>query len=312
MAFFDFTGAAQSVGSSGTITGGTTHPNITFTFSIGANSQAQFSGGNFNFSELSDTGWVATLTLTMTPATTINSIAFTNNPSLNVSGLSVSTNTVPFAGGQQVKFSFSGQGGNFFITSFDAACFLTGTRIATPRGEVAVEDLVAGDRVLTAQGGETTVQWLGHQDMDTRFQHPAKINPICITAGALAPGLPQRDLYLSADHAVALDGLLINAGALVNSTSIYRVAQMPKDGFTYYHVETDAHELILAEGCAAESYLDIPDRSAFQNGAARGDAAPIPEMALPRITTARLLPDRTRARIANRAGQLAAPLALAG
>ncbi|MCP3971328.1 MAG: Hint domain-containing protein, partial [Rhodobacteraceae bacterium] len=143
----------------------------------------------------------------------------------------------------------------------EIACFCAGTSIATPDGAVPVETLQAGDRVLTACGGETTVQWLGRQQIAPRLTHPAKVNPIRISAGALSPGLPARDLCVSPDHALEIDGLLINASALVNGTSIHQVSDMPLDGFTYYHVETETHELILAEGCAAESYLDIPDRS---------------------------------------------------
>ncbi|MCP3972469.1 MAG: hypothetical protein GY717_19540, partial [Rhodobacteraceae bacterium] len=86
----------------------------------------------------------------------------------------------------------------------------------------------------------------------------------------------------------------------VNGTSIHQVSDMPLDGFTYYHVETETHELILAEGCAAESYLDIPDRSAFVNGAERADAPVIEEMDLPRISTSRLVPAAIAQRLGSR------------
>ncbi len=177
------------------------------------------------------------------------------------------------------------------------SCFCAGTRIATADGAVAVELLQPGDKVRTAGGGETTVRWLGQQEVAPRLRHPATVNPICISAGALAEGLPTRDLYVSPDHAVEIDGMLINAILLINGRSIYQVASMPLDGFTYYHVETDRHELILAEGCPAESYLDIPDRSSFVNGAERADAPVIREMARLRISSKRLLPDAIKTRL---------------
>jgi hypothetical protein len=124
-----------------------------------------------------------------------------------------------------------------------------------------------------------------------------KINPICVTAGALGPGRPARDLYLSGDHALEIDGYLINAGALVNGRTIHQVAEMPKAGFTYYHVETDAHELILAEGCAAESFIDYAGRDGFVNGDDRAGEPPIREMDLPRISDVRLVPDSIRTRL---------------
>ncbi|MCP3969291.1 MAG: hypothetical protein GY717_03035, partial [Rhodobacteraceae bacterium] len=92
----------------------------------------------------------------------------------------------------------------------------------------------------------------------------------------------------------------------VNGTSIHQVSDMPLDGFTYYHVETETHELILAEGCAAESYLDIPDRSSFVNGAERADAPVIEEMDLPRISSSRLVPAAILGRLAGRTERKAA------
>lgn len=149
--------------------------------------------------------------------------------------------------------------------------------------------------MLRADGGETTVEWLGIQHIDVPLEHPLKIHPICISAGSLGESLPERDLWLSKDHAIALDGLLINAGVLVNDTSIYQADDMPKEGFTYYHVETKTHELILAEGLACESYLDMPSRDGFDNGNERATAPPIQEMSMPRISSSRLLPPHIRA-----------------
>jgi hypothetical protein len=40
------------------------------------------------------------------------------------------------------------------------------------------------------------------------------------------------------------------------------------DVVTYYHVELPCHDVILAEGLPTESYLDIDDRSNFDNGGA--------------------------------------------
>ncbi|MGC1494701.1 MAG: Hint domain-containing protein [Sulfitobacter sp.] len=185
----------------------------------------------------------------------------------------------------------------YSLTAAGVTCYCAGTRISTPDGTVDVENLVPGDVVVTADGGTSTVKWLGRQPVNTQFSNPAKINPIQITAGALGKGVPLRDLYVSPDHAIALDGMLINASVLVNGSSIYQVANMPQDGFTYYHVETDAHELILAEGVAAESYLDIPDRSAFVNGADRAGAPAIKEMDIPRISSRRLLPDAIKVQL---------------
>jgi hypothetical protein len=184
-------------------------------------------------------------------------------------------------------------------------CFCAGTKIATPDGDVSVEDLQPGDKITTADGGTTTVKWLGIQSVHTQLTDPTVVNPICIRAGALADSVPERDLFVSGDHGIEIDGILYNAGALVNGSSIYRVAQMPSEGFTYYHVETDEHDLILAEGCSAESYLDVIDRTHFDNGAEREGAQAIREMALPRISASRMVPQDVREQLVSRASLIA-------
>jgi hypothetical protein len=83
-----------------------------------------------------------------------------------------------------------------------------------------------------------------------------------IEAGAFGPGRPVRDLYLSPNHAVYIDDVLIPAKHLINGSTI---AQAPVDEITYYHVELPCHAVLLAEGLPAESYLDIGDRSNFAN-----------------------------------------------
>ena len=211
------------------------------------------------------------------------------------------TTTLPgTAGVPFVSFVFSAIGGGLDILGIESLtvnCFAKDTLIATPDGPRQVQNLTPGDRISTAPGGETEVKWLGEQRVPARFLHPARINPICIKASALADGVPSADLYVSPDHAIALDGLLINAIALVNGRTIYQVRDMPLDGFSYYHIETDTHELILAEGCPTESYLDIPSRDAFVNGDERANAPVIQEMDMLRISSPRLLPEAIKARL---------------
>lgn len=159
-----------------------------------------------------------------------------------------------------------------FITRPDAvsgtdvvvACFAAGTRIATTAGEVAVEALRVGDRVESAFGGTVPVVWLGWRRVDCRrYSRPAAVWPVRIAAGAFAPRVPRRDLLLSPDHAVFVDGMLIPVGRLVNGTTI---RQQRMDEITYFHIELPAHDVLVAEGLSCESYLDTGNRSAFVNG----------------------------------------------
>ena len=189
-----------------------------------------------------------------------------------------------------------------FLESTYVPCFLAGTRIAVPGGEVAVETLRPGDLVLTADGRSVPVRWIGRRTLATPFV-PEPRRPVCIAAGALGAGLPTRDLRLTPDHALFLDGLLVQAGALVESAAIHRMsAGELGPRFEVFHVDTAAHELILAEGVPAETFVDNVGRQRFDNHAEAaalcGDTgAVIEEMTLPRIKSARQLPRSLRARL---------------
>jgi T5SS/PEP-CTERM-associated repeat protein len=144
-------------------------------------------------------------------------------------------------------------------------CFAAGTRIATERGAIAVENLQAGDRVRVALGeAPQPIIWIGHRRIECARHHdPRLVWPVRIRTGAFGPGLPGRDLWLSPDHAVYINEVLIPVKYLINGGSI---AQVPTDEVTYYHVELPEHSVLLAEGLAAESYLDTGDRANFSNG----------------------------------------------
>jgi hypothetical protein len=194
-------------------------------------------------------------------------------------------------------------------------CFLAGTRIATPAGAMPVESLAIGDPVLTADGRAAPVRWVGVQTVVTLFADPLRSFPIHIAAGALGEGLPVRDLRVSPDHALFLDGVLVQAGALVNGTTIVRETTTP-ERFTYFHVELDDHSLILAEGVPAETFVDTVTRRRFDNfadyAARYGDTgATIAELPAPRIKSARQLPAALRERLAARASATQGALAVA-
>ncbi|NKX44916.1 Hint domain-containing protein [Roseicyclus persicicus] len=181
-------------------------------------------------------------------------------------------------------------------------CFAAGTRIRTPGGDRAVETLAAGDLVMTADGRSVPVKWLWRQTLSTRFGTAERLQPVRVRAGALGEGLPQRDLVVTADHALSIDGLLVDAGALVNGHSIDRVPLSDLgELFAVYHVETADHDLILAEGVPAETFIDYAGRQVFDNHAdymaVHGEAARLPEMPAPRISAARMLPAALKARL---------------
>ena len=137
-------------------------------------------------------------------------------------------------------------------------CFAAGTRIATPQGEVAVEALRPGDKVLTVMGEALPIIWVGQRSIDcARHPDPERVRPICVQAHAFAQGAPHRDLLLSPDHAILAQGVLIPAKQLVNGTTIRQLDSLT---VSYHHIELPRHAVILSEGLPTESYLDTGDR----------------------------------------------------
>jgi hypothetical protein len=143
-------------------------------------------------------------------------------------------------------------------------CFLAGTRLLTEHGEVAVERLAVGDLVQTEDGGLAPVRWIGHRRVDAN-RHPRAddVWPIRVRENAFGMGRPHRDLWLSPDHAVFAEGVLIPIRYLRNGTTIVQSRRSP---VVYFHVELLHHDVVLADGLPCESYLDLGNRAAFANG----------------------------------------------
>lgn len=166
-----------------------------------------------------------------------------------------------FAGTLSGKPVVTPSGGHTDIT---VACFRKGTRVLADAGEVAVEDLRPGMNVVSLLHRRLLpVRWVGSNIVDcTRRPCPAHVWPVRIEMGALGASLPHRDLWLSPDHALLVDGAFVPVRYLVNGASI---AQVPCEVVEYFHVELDVHGVLCAEGVHAESYLDTGNRSAFTN-----------------------------------------------
>jgi hypothetical protein len=126
-----------------------------------------------------------------------------------------------------------------------------------------------GDRVVTLRGRRLArIVWLGHRTLDCLCHpRPDEVRPICIKAGAIADGMPHRDLWLSPEHAVLLrtaaGTVLVPVRHLLNGATI---AQVRSTSVTYWHVELASHDAIVANGLPAETYLDTGNRADFANG----------------------------------------------
>jgi hypothetical protein len=192
-------------------------------------------------------------------------------------------------------------------------CFEKNTLIATPLGERLVSSLQIGDEILTADKRTVLVKWIGRQTFNPIFANANRSLPIKICAGALGDGLPKTDLYVSTGHAMLIDGVLVHALALVNGTSITQMQRWSGD-VEYYHIETENHELILANGAVAETFIDNVSRKEFDNWAEYDalypNAAPMIELDIPRVKFARQLPQVIAKRL-DAIAQEVAPEAIA-
>jgi hypothetical protein len=199
-------------------------------------------------------------------------------------------------------FAVTNNAAGVAITEAAVPCFCPGTRIATARGNVAVEALEIGDLVKTAAQGFQPVRWIGRRAYDGRFikgNHLAL--PVKIRRHALGFNVPARDLFVSPGHAVCEGGVLVHAWRLVNDVSITQAESV--DRVEYFHVELDQHAVIFAENTPVESFLDNGCRGQFENAA---EAPP----ALAQTPCLPLLEDgfylaRLKARIEARAGLVA-------
>jgi len=158
--------------------------------------------------------------------------------------------------------------GDLLLTTQDALCFLRGTGILTPVGEMPVESLGIGDLVVTRFGGIQPVRWIGRQHYDARFltDHSDKL-PVRIAAGALGAGSPARDLFVSPGHSLLLGDVLVLADRLINGVSVTQ-AQPAHGAVEYFQIELAAHDCVIAQGAFAETYADAPGmRAQFHNAA---------------------------------------------
>ena len=256
-----FIGAVTGAGAGSVLELGSEPVATTGTFSgIGA----QVTGfGTITF----DTGdnWAVAGSLAGFNGDTITGFATGDSITLNgVTGLTTSYSggvLTLTSGATTDTINFGNPGGTVTVTAASGnttltvvPCFVTGTRIATPRGEKPVEDIRPGDEVLTVLGEVLPVVWVGHRVVDCdAHPEPERVWPIRIQAHAFARGAPHRDLLLSPDHAILAQSVLIPAKQLVNGTTIRQIVQPT---VTYHHVELTRHAVILSEGLPTESFLD--------------------------------------------------------
>ncbi|MEM7242158.1 MAG: Hint domain-containing protein [Pseudomonadota bacterium] len=147
-------------------------------------------------------------------------------------------------------------------------CFCEDTRILTTKGEVVIQNLQAGDWVVTKDHGPQPIRWIGHRDFNLNRVDATKLVPVCVAKNSFAPNVPSRDLWLSPNHHVKLKSafsqlLFAKQEVLVPVKSLFEhkgIAPTERRAFSYYHILLDQHELIRANNAWSES-LFLGDQS---------------------------------------------------
>ena len=146
-----------------------------------------------------------------------------------------------------------------------ALCFTSGAQIETSRGPIEIEKLSVGDTAVTAFGSQREIIWIGKRTLDCSGEN-AHMAPIKVRADAFGAGVPERDVLLSPGHPVLVrqNGVevLVPIMNLINGTTIERTSMR---SVTYWHVELDQHDVLLADGLPAESFFDMGSRCWFDH-----------------------------------------------
>lgn len=204
----------------------------------------------------------ANISATYTPSTATTGTLSISDSSGVITTISLTGLTGTTGGSEFANWSGSTTTTDVWLSN--SLCFAAGTQIRTARGDVAVEALAEGDLTVTHTGEHRPIKWIGYRRLDlTRHTHPNLAAPVRVRRGAFGENLPCRDLVVSPDHCMFVDGKLIPAKLLINEMSI--VQERDTRVVEYYHVELDRHAVLLAEGLPVESYLDTGNRTFFSN-----------------------------------------------
>jgi hypothetical protein len=181
-------------------------------------------------------------------------------------------------------------------------CFVAGTKIRTPEGEKAIEELQIGDLISTSNGAKA-LKFVCQSTRSFNELLATGKNPIRVAAGAFGA---TADLLMSPSHAVNLEGNLIEAGALIDHASVERVTEWNATELTYFNLELDQHELIWANGVATESYFSSYRTNGFSRQswdnyseyvALYGEGELMQELDMPRIAFSRQIPAAVAAKL---------------
>src|SRR5262249_42962665 len=129
------------------------------------------------------------------------------------------------------------------LAQIEVACVMRGTLVRTPQGDVPVETLAIGDAVLTVDGVAEPIRWIGRRAYARPFLTSRdRTAPIAFEPGSIAANQPERTLYVSPEHAMYVDNVLVPARLLADGQRIRQVSDF--DTVEYFHLEFDEPQVI--------------------------------------------------------------------
>ncbi|MBO1361342.1 Hint domain-containing protein, partial [Acetobacter sacchari] len=145
-------------------------------------------------------------------------------------------------------------------------CFLTDSQISTPSGYRPIQHIAVNDDVIVYSNGmqkAVSVKWIGTGRVRVNGSLPDDRAgyPVRILENAISEGVPFKDMLVTAEHCLFFDGKFVPARMLVNGGSIFYDTTITS--YDYYHIETETHSVIMADGMLTESYLDTGNRRSF-------------------------------------------------
>jgi hypothetical protein len=238
---------------------------VTGTVAAGQTIDFESNTGQLNIDPTQFSGTIANFvpgdTLDFTGLTGPSTGTLVNGNTLEVvnNGTTIDITLTPGADFSGETFSIDSNGA---LTS-QAPCFLRDTLIRTDRGEIRVQDLSVGDKVETLSGAFNPIVWIGTGKILVSPGKRSDATPVIVRKNALEQGVPYYDLRITKGHALYLDGVLIPAEFLINHRTIHWDDH--KREVEFYHIELETHDVLVANGAAAESYRDDGNRWMFRN-----------------------------------------------
>jgi hypothetical protein len=151
------------------------------------------------------------------------------------------------------------------VNEVSVTCFTKGTLLEDAfGGQVKIEDVSLGDKILTIDDGPQVVKWIGSRKISKdQMSRQDSLWPVRIKAGALGLNWPAKELVLSQQHRVLIsskiakriheeDDVLVPAKSLAILDGV--TIENPSYEIEYFHLMFDSHQLVLSNGYPTESF----------------------------------------------------------